>query len=147
MLKIKDKLYKYSFMAGFMEYEVYEVRQQENNVLYAVRCQQCRDHDKCELLIRKPKEYKTQKYYEFVCMLNNNDEDDKEQYYWHDTFDKHYYWENKNDAILAEYKKLISDKEQEIFKDEEHIKKAKDKIQEINVLISNLVEKVSDGNE
>ena len=138
MLKIKDKLYKYSFMSGVMEYEVFEIRRQENNVIYAIRCLNCKDHENCELLVVNPKE-KKQDYYEYVCMLNNNGENIRAEYYWHDTLDECFYWATKEIAIKKEYEKYIERCQEDISNLEADIKTKKEKIKETEILIENLI--------
>ncbi len=138
MLKIGDKLYRKVYLSSIFEYEVYEIRQSKDNTQYAIRCNACSDHEKCELLVVEREHTRKlpqkEKEYKFVCMLNNVGEDESEQYYWHETCDldyETYFVPDIKIAKILTYKKAIVLKEKEIKKYKETIDKKEKEIAEL----------------
>lgn len=132
-LKIGDDIYLHN---GFrlLEYKVYEVRETQDSIQYAIQCQSCTGHEPCKLLIVKVAPI-DDNHYRFVSMLNHCDtdeedyEDEKYQCYTHDTSDYHYFCETKEEALfqclLAGQKTLKED-----------IKRQKERLQKLEVKLS-----------
>ena len=138
-MKIGDRLYKRVALAGIFSYVCYEVRRQEKATLYAVRCEQCRDHEPCELLVTKiPK----QNAYKYVCMLNEDVDEDycTSQRQWHEQMDDRdsVYYTTKARAIEWALKNSLDFYEAENKKHEDAIKRNEQKMKEIYLQLEDL---------
>lgn len=77
-MKIGDTVYKKVLFNGVLSYKVFEIREQEEIVFYAIRCENCKHYPHCELLITVSDGTKNkpdnEKEYKYVAMLNDNEE-------------------------------------------------------------------------
>lgn len=96
--KIWDSLYKQSTW-GIFEYTVFLINTLETKwkktIFYNVQCQNCSDHEKCELALKINDYWKV----EYSHMLNDSDEDSEKQYFWHCDWWKNQ-WKNFFDTRL-----------------------------------------------
>ncbi len=92
-LNISDKLYRAITYTGIFEYTVIGIRERENSSQYEVRCETCRDHKNCELLIA----YNDYDKLIHIEMLNEDEELCKAQRLWHNN-EGYYFQINKRDA-------------------------------------------------
>lgn len=130
-LKIGDKLYKYVILHGAFCYEVYEVRENKDSITYALRCEMCKDHEPCEILIAQDD---NKDRYKYVMMLND---DEFNQYYWH-TSDDEYYYSDKKKALKLAYEKRVKEYSSKIENLNKEIKRYNMIIDESKNLIKNL---------
>ena len=67
-MKIGDTVYKKVLFNGVLSYKVFEIREQEEIVFYAIRCENCKHYPHCELLI--------------TVSDNTKNKPDNEKVYW-----------------------------------------------------------------
>lgn len=144
LLSVGDKLYKYTFMSGILEYIVYEVRETEDSVLYAIRGLSCKHTDgsePCEVLVTGSSYHRdrgdnNQKFM-FVQMLNNDDGDQTDYTYYNDT-EKYMYFTSREYALLDVYKQSLKSLLDKKSEQEKSLKETNNKITELNTLINEL---------
>lgn len=106
--KIWDSFYKQSTWWIFT-YIIFWIQTLETKwkkiIFYNVQCQECSDHDKCELALKINDYWKI----EYSHMLNNDDDEySDKQFYWHNDWWKSYwkeFFETKKECMIDTYYK------------------------------------------
>jgi len=130
-LNVGDELFNYQSFKGIFTYKIVGVREYENSRLYEIKCQECRDHAKCRVLVSQ---IDNLPQFQYVQMLNEDEEN--EQYYWHNN---QVYFVSKNDCKKHAYNKAIEYHKKEIEKLENSLKKQKERLAEIQSLVDGVV--------
>lgn len=131
-LEIGDKLYKYVSFKGIFTYIVIGIRKYKEGDQYEIECQECTDHEKCQILVIQRD---NNLFFSYVRMLNNDDEDDTPQNYWHDTSDNHPFFTNKKECKENAGRQILDREYNEIKKLKEKIKATEDRIAELKIWI------------
>ena len=153
-MKIGDTVYKKVLFNGVLSYKVFEIREQEEIVFYAIRCENCKHYPHCELLITVSDDTKNkpdnEKEYKYVAMLNDNGENP--QYLTHYTeLDDETPFMADRDRVIARtrqhYIRTLEEEREQIRKKLEDIdtaiKKEQDALRDIETLLE---EKINESN-
>lgn len=134
-LKIGDKLYRAIPYSSVFEYTVFGIRERENSSQYEIRCESCKDHEKCELLIA----YDDYDKLIHIEMINEDKELCRKHRMWHEN-GKYFFRTNKYDAeedraltYLREAEKSVEDKKNALDYAKKYLTQIQDMINLIEV--------------
>lgn len=129
--KIGDKLYRAIRYHSVFEYTVTGVREREKSSQYEVKCDSCKDHPNCELLIA----YNDYDKLIHIEMLNDDEDLCRSQRFWHEN-EGFYFCTTKYDAEKERAQTYLKEAKDSVAKEKLILISAEKRLKEMQDLMA-----------